>query len=606
MDATSTVATNKSRLGEICVALGKITETQLAEVLNQQRQTGQRFGDILRDRGIVSAHDIAEAMAVQLGVPFYDLDVLPVERDAASLLPAQSALTFVMLPVSRTAEGTLRLVMLNPADTEAVQAAALLTGLVPEPHLGEATALRRALNTFYGGEAAGENGTARLLSALFPGAFGGDDYPAAGAPGVSPVQTAIDALRAAPDDGTAARALADALLTEAVQIGATALSVEPQGGHALVSYRLPRHQQRRALLRSAHNLPRLVHTALVAELKRWAFIEVSERRRPQRGWLPPLLEAGLPALDARLAVLPELHGERVTVQLLRRDPVAPELLERFHLAPAQRDALATLLSRRGGLILVTGQNWQESLYALTSVLSQDAGANARTVVTCEQAVRYELPHISQYVVEPMEHSPEAIAIAVSSALDALQGQDPDVLMVNATASHPRIAAAACRVSAVAPASSPLVLCGISASGDTLDAATAATALKAAVGAEAAASALLGVYSERRLRRLCLSCRAGEEADDVTAARLGINPGEPIYRAVGCARCENTGYVGEFDVQELLLCDGGFARLLRDNADAWTLRHYAAKNGMVTLKETAVARVRSGLTSAAELVANGIV
>jgi type II secretory ATPase GspE/PulE/Tfp pilus assembly ATPase PilB-like protein len=305
-------------------------------------------------------------------------------------------------------------------------------------------------------------------------------------------------------------------------------------------------------------------------------------------------------------MLPEMHGERVTLQLLRRDPVAAELLDRFNPSSTQRERLASLLSRRGGLMLVTGQNWQETLYSLVTVLSQDEGANARTVLTCELAVRYEIPNTSQCVVEPLEMSPEAIAIAVANAVDALQGQDPDVLMVNATAAHPRVAAAVCRVSAVAPASSPLVLVGMSAAGDTLDAAGAAAALKHSIGSEAAASALLGVYSERRLRRLCLSCRTQEEATEAMATRLGLSVGEPVYRAVGCVRCESTGYVGEFDVQEVLTCDGGFARMLREGVDAWTLRHYAVQQGMTSLKETALARIRVGLTSPAEVVAQGIV
>ena len=605
----------KSRLGEICVTLGKITAAQLAEALAQQRQTGQRFGDILRDRGLVSERDIAEAMAVQLNVPFHNLELSPADPAVATLLPAQAALTFVMLPVSKSSDGKVRLAMLNPADAEAIEFAARLMRLIPEPVLAEGTALRRALNVVYGGDAEGQDGTALLLSALFPGAFGdGDEYAAAGAmaataSSISPVQTALDALTNTSDAESelqAAQVMLGALLEEAIQIGATAISVEPQGGHALIAYRLPRRQQRRALLRSAHTLPRAAQTALVAEIKRQANIEIGERRRPQRGWLNPIEETGLPPIDARVAVLPELHGERVTLQLLRRDPVSPELLERFNLSPPQRERLASLLSRRGGLILVTGQNWQETLYALVTILSQDEGANARTVVTCEQAVRYEIPHISQCVVEPMEMSPEAIAIAVANAVDALQGQDPDVLMVNASAAHPRIAAAVCRVSAVAPASSPLVLVGMSAAGDTLDAAGAAAALKQTVGFEVAASALLGVYTERRLRRLCLSCRALEEADDAIATRLGLTVGDPIYRAVGCSRCENTGYVGEFDVQEVLTCDGGFTRMLRENVDAWTLRHYAIQLGMVPLKEMAVARVRAGLTSPAELISQGIV
>lgn len=603
----------KSPLGEICVRLGKITDAQLNEVIAQQRQTGQRIGDILRDRGMVNAHDIAEAMAVQLGVPFHNLEAIPADPEVTQLLPSQAAITFVMLPVSKSGE-KLRLAMLNPADAEALVVAERLTGLTPEPVLAEGASLRRALNTLYG-DANGQDGTGLLLSALFPGAFGeGDDYAAASAmaataSSVTPVQPAIDALTNASTPETTeqtAKNLLMALLEEAIQIGATAVSVEPQGGHALIAYRLPRRQQRRALLRSAHTLPHAAYIALLSEIKRQAHLDIGERRRPQRGWLNPVNEQGLPSIDTRVALLPEMHGERVTLQLLRRDPIGLELLDRFNPSVGQRERLASLLSRRGGLLLVTGQNWQETLYSLVTALSQDEGANARTVVTCELALRYEIPHTSQCVVEPMEMSPEAIAIAVANAVDALQGQDPDVVMVNASAAHPRVAAAVCRVSAVAPASSPLVLVGMSAAGDSLDAAGAAAALKQAIGAEAAASALLGVYSERRLRRLCLSCRTVEEATEQMAIRLGLSIGEPVYRAVGCPRCENTGYLGEFDVQEVLTCDSGFARMIRENVDAWTLRHYAAQQGMVPLKETAVARIRVGLTSPAEVVAQGIV
>ncbi|MBC8142275.1 MAG: Flp pilus assembly complex ATPase component TadA [Armatimonadetes bacterium] len=594
-----------SRLGEICVTLGKISPTQLVEVLTQQKQTGQRFGDILRDRGYVGERDIAEAMAVQLGVPFHDLENTPAQESVAALLPAQAALTFVMLPVRMGENDQMRLAMLNPADTEAIEVATRLSGKTPEPVLCESAVLRRALSAIYG-SAAGD--------ALSPLPFGGDEYAAAAAmtataTALSPVQTALAALShvsGVDDISGAARELLAALLDEAVQIGAMSVAIEPVGGYAQIAYRLPHRQQRRAVLRSAHRLPRPAQTALLAEIKREANADPAERRRPQRGWLPPITEAGMPLLDLRVSLLPELHGERVLIQLLRRDPVQAHLLERFQLPNAQKTALADLLARRGGLVLVTGQHWLETLYNLAGVFSADENATGRTVATCEQAVRYELPHLSQYVVEPMESSPEAIAIAVANAVDALLSQDPDVVIANASAAHPRIAAAVCRVSSVASATSPLVLVGISAAGDALDTAGAATALKQAVGSEVAANALLGVYTERRLRRLCLSCRELVEADDATATRLGIEPGENVYRAVGCARCEKTGYVGEFDVQEVLVCDNGFTRLLRENVDAWTLRHYAAAHGMVALKDTAVARVRAGLTSPAELIAQGIV
>ena len=595
----------QSRLGEICVTLGKISAAQLAEVLAQQKQTGQRFGDILRDRGMVGERDIAEAMAVQLGVPFHDLENAPAQKTVAALLPAQAALTFVMLPVRINENGSVRLAMLNPADAEAIEMAARLTGKTPEPVLCEGAVLRRTLAVLHD----------ETIHADLPlsGAFG-DDYAAAAvltatATALSPVQSAIanlSHLSGADEIAAAARELLAALLDEAVQIGALSLSIEPAGGYALVSYRLPHRQQRRAVLRSAHRLPRPAQTALVAEIKREANADSAERRRPQRGWLAPVHEAGMPPLDLRVSLLPEMHGERVMVQFLRRDPVQESLLARFHLSVGQQTALGELLARRGGLVLVTGQYWLETLYSLATLFSADENAAGRTVVTCEQTVRYELPHLSQCVVEPMESSPEAIAIAVANAVDALQGQDPDVVIANASAAHPRIAAAVCRVSSVAPASSPLVLVGISASGDALDTAGAATALKQAVGSEVAANALIGVYTERRLRRLCLSCRELVEADDATATRLGLDPGEPVYRAVGCARCDKTGYAGEFDVQEVLTCDNGFSRLLRENVDAWTLRHYAAAHGMIALKDTALARVRAGLTSPAELIAQGIV
>ncbi|MBC7807593.1 MAG: hypothetical protein H7145_15780, partial [Akkermansiaceae bacterium] len=221
----------QSPLGEICVKLGKITDAQLDEVVAQQRQTGQRIGDILRDRGMVNARDIAEAMAVQLAVPFHDLEAYPADPLVAQLLPSQAALTFVMLPVSRSGD-KLRIAMLNPADTEALGVVSRLTGLTPEPVLGEGNLLRRALGALYG-DTDKQDGTARLLSTLFPGAFGEGDDDAVGSvalpqSSVTLVRSAIESLSGASNPEAveqAARAMLSALLDEAVQIGATALSI---------------------------------------------------------------------------------------------------------------------------------------------------------------------------------------------------------------------------------------------------------------------------------------------------------------------------------------------------------------------------------------------
>jgi len=554
------------RIGEIIVSLGKISSEQLVEVLAQQHETGQRLGDILRERGLVTERDIAEAMAAQLGVPFCDVDALYIDPASVALLPASVAHTYAVLPVAHDS-ARVQVVMLNPHDTEALETVRRLTGREPQPRLAERAPLRQALEAHYGPLA---------------GCFDMPVEDTAAAPSSSVLLEHLIDRAGTGEEEHLVGDITDRLIANSLEEGATALHLEPCSGMVLVRTRVD------GTLHTRHRLARTLHAPLIDEIKRRAGLDTDIRRAPQNGHLTFCLHGQRTTLT--VSTLPGLHGERATLKPLpvRRGTVGA--MPDVEMSPENRERLTTLLARTSGLILLAAPDAEARSALFYAALEATGNDPGRNVLACEREALREVEGVTQVPVDA------AAGLNALRQVQAALRQDPDVLAVSDLTDAPTIE----RVTRAAT-SGVLVIASLEAS-DTVDALLRLRAL--GLPNDLLSASLIGAVGERSLRRLCLACRTEATATEGDAT-LGLLPGEPVYTAGGCEDCQYTGYRGHLFLHEVLIADAEVARFLRTGADAEDLRAAVQASGTVPLRDTFLARIRAGLTSPAEVRASAL-
>ncbi|MCW0047766.1 type II secretion system ATPase GspE [Brevundimonas sp. BT-123] len=429
----------------------------------------------------------------------------------------------------------------------------------------------------------------RYLSQIYAGdplvTGDGDDLglPGGGMPGgldslIDDMPAAADLLDTA-DDAPVIR-LINGVIAEAVRAGASDIHLEPFENALTIRMRVD------GVLREALSLNPRITPLLVSRIKVMARLDIAEKRVPQDGRIP--LALGGKTLDVRVSTLPSRGGERVVLRIL--DKAQADLdLNRLGMDPPVLEAFRAALTEPNGIILVTGPTGSgktTSLYAGLSLLN-DA---TRNILTVEDPVEYAIDGVGQTQVNTK------VGMTFAAGLRAILRQDPDVVMVGEIRD-----AETASIAVQAALTGHLVLTTV----HTNDAAGAITRLRD-MGVEPflLASTLRLIVAQRLVRRLCDECRRPEPADVATAKLAGVAVGQTVWRAHGCARCNQTGYVGRTGLYELIRVDDRVRRLIASEAgeEAIAAVAFAATDGGGrTLSQSARELVVAGVTSVEEAV-----
>jgi len=557
----------RSKFGEIWVRDGKITRDQLEDALREQRRTSERLGEILIARGLITARDVDEARAHQMDVPFCDVAHANVDPQAVALVPPHIARSYSLLPIDVIA-GRLRVAMINPADLEPLDLLQRTTRLRPEPMLAEAQALAAAIEANYGAVATAVESDS-LDSMIDDIAV--ERTPEESEAGSGDVRDLIQASEQAP-----VIKMVNMLLTEAVRARASDIHLEPRRNALEVRHRVD------GVLRKVRVLPKALQAPCISRLKIMAELDISEKRLPQDGRIPLTVEGR--SLDLRVSTLPIHYGERVVMRVLDKSASIRGLSE-LDLSPTNQSRFEALIRRSFGIILVIGPTGSGKTTTLYSALNALAGEETN-IVTCEDPIEYDIDKINQSAVN------ERAGLTFARQLRAILRQDPDVVLVGEIRD-----VETAEIAFRAALTGHLVLSTLHAN----DAPSAVTRLlDMGVPNFLIASALIGVVAQRLSRRLCTSCRGQFLPTEAQVAALGFRADEPIWHAPGCSACDEKGYKGRVAVHEVMTTDEEFSRLIMAQASGSNLRQAAVASGMISIREDAIGKVRSGLTSCDEV------
>ncbi len=569
----------RKRLGEVLRDGGKISNADLARVIEEQQGKLAHLGELLFERGLMDKNDLAGAIAEVTRIPYVDCSAETPEAAIIDLVPLALASKFCALPLRR--EGmNLVVVMSQPQDLNQIQQLRFSTGLEVSPRFGFREEIEAAIGRAYG-----------VLEGPSP-------EPEAPAPprtseGVTENQIEFvststrmnnrEAIEAVQAELSQRRTPAVRLVTEvilaAMDRGASDIHIEPQALQLSVRIRVD------GVLRDLRSIPRALQNSLISRIKILSDMDIADRRAPQDGRF--LVKLPDRQLDMRVSSLPTQYGEKIVMRLLESD--APmRTLEELGLEPGLEQRFLKLLTMPQGTILVTGPTGSgksTTLYAALNVLRN----SAVNIVTVEDPVEYVLPGVNQV------HVNTKAGLTFASCLRSILRQDPNIIMVGEIRDQETA-----EICMKAAQTGHLVLTTLH-TNDSISAIVRLIDLD--VPAYLIASSVSGILAQRLARRLC-KCHNRVPADNEFAAQMLAAGAEsaPEWRsvAVGCPDCDRTGYRGRVGVYELLVLDDGVRNIIRTSARSDEILRYVRSQGMRLMQEDGLERVAEGVTTLEEI------
>ncbi len=556
-------------LGEILLRKTRLEAEQLEQARRRQSESGERLTDILVEEGMLSPDEVRSALASQMGLPLRDkLDPDEIDEQLVARLPIGFAKQHRLLPVGRTELGEIRVVAANPLDTEPLDDLRLLfEGAEILLELAGESLILEAINQVYD---RGPSTTDQLAEEAT------DDLDAL----ATEISQEPQDLLEATDDAPIIR-LVNSMLQHAVKERASDIHIEPFEKGLRIRFRIDD-----VLYEPMKPLPRALQASIASRIKIMGGLDIAEKRLPQDGRIR--LKIAGRDYDVRLSTLPVAFGERLVLRLL---PDSQALLDlaRIGFSEKQLDGIERLVRRPNGIILVTGPTGSGKTTTLHAALAR-INDPERNIITIEDPIEIQQPGISQIEVNPK------IGLTFAAGLRSILRQDPNVVLVGEIRDLETA-----EIAIQASLTGHLVLSTI----HTNDSASSITRL-VDMGVEPflVGSSLVAALAQRLVRVLCRQCREPYEASDSELREIGLQPqAHPvtIYRAVGCAACNQTGYRGRLGIFELMMVDDEIRPLVSSNIDSKTIKQKAMSKGMSTLRSDGAQKVLRGITSVAEVL-----
>ncbi len=391
-----------------------------------------------------------------------------------------------------------------------------------------------------------------------------------------------EALATEAGEGPVVR-LANFLIAEAVNLGASDIHIEPQEKKVVVRYRVD------GVLKVYHELPVKVKDSLVARFKIMSSLDIAEKRRPQDGRIRTRFKGK--KIDLRFSTVPTVYGEKVVMRIQEAEKYLSVKLDDLGFEPDDLEKFRRAIWQPWGMVLVTGPTGSGKTTTLYASLMERNTPDVN-IMTAEDPVEVSIPGLNQVQVN------ERIGLTFASVLRAFLRQDPDIILIGEIRDTETA-----EIGVKAALTGHLVFSTL----HTNDAPSSVTRL-VDMGIESflVGSSVILIVAQRLMRKLCPKCKMPDDTPREALYRLGVlkSPDEniPIFKAnpKGCEHCNGSGYKGRTAVHELLEVDEELRKLIVKGATAEDIRDLAKKKGMRTLYEAGILKVRRGITSLAEV------
>ncbi|MFP6765496.1 MAG: ATPase, T2SS/T4P/T4SS family [Planctomycetaceae bacterium] len=557
------------KLGQILVDLGYVTEDQLWDVLENQKQSpGEVIGMVAVRMGLVTPEQVTEALAEQWGMPVVNLDETNIPPKVLELVPQTMAELYKIMPISLVND-VLTVAMADPQNVAALDDLRNFLGYDIRGAVSSEEDVDKAITRYY---LEREDSIEDVLSEMDDDSEGGDRTR----------ESAIDiGSEEELVNSSPIRKLLNMVLLLAIKDKASDIHFEPFEDEFKIRVKAD------GVLYEMVPPPRHLANAITTRIKVMANLDIAERRLPQDGRIE--LNVGGNPVDLRVSVLPTMFGESVVMRILDRTVVQLDL-NKIGMDPTTLSRFRTNLGEPNGIVLVTGPTGSGKTTTLYSALNELNDIETK-IITTEDPIEYDIDGLIQVPVNP------DIDVTFANVLRAILRHDPDKILVGEIRDYETA-----EIAIQSALTGHLVFSTL----HTNDAPSTIARLRdMGVPPFMITATVEAVLAQRLVRRICADCRTEFEPSDELLMELQLPIEQArkykFYYGKGCARCNNGGYKGRIGLYELLNITDDIRDMIATNASTDELRNLARTQGMTTLRESGLKLIFDGLTTIDEVV-----
>jgi type IV pilus assembly protein PilB len=551
-------------LTDVLVELGFAAEEVVQAAIEAARTAGRPPEALLLEGGAISEEQLSRATAERYGLDHVDLAVYSVDVAAAALFPVTMARRYMAVPVGFFDQHTLLVAAADPANVLAVDDIQIATGL--DCHI--AVAAKADVESLLSRLGTLQNAAAEAIIEEQ------DEEEEAEGDGLATVSD----MQAGAEDAPVIK-LVYSILAQAVGEGASDVHLEPAEGELRIRFRVD------GVLKEAAHVPKRMIGAVISRLKIMSELDIAEKRVPQDGRVSVAVEER--RIDLRVTTLPTQRGEGATIRILDESN-AQRSLDDLGMDGSARARFEDAFHQAYGAVLVTGPTGSGKSTTLYAALAELNDVEKK-IITIEDPVEYRIDGVNQMNVN------RKAGLDFARGLRSILRADPDIVMVGEIRD-----AETARIAIEAALTGHMMLTTL----HTNDAPGAIARLNE-MGIETflTASAIDCVVAQRLARKLCSSCKRRTIIPTQALVEAGVRVGAEVeaYEPVGCARCNNSGYRGRVGIYSVMSLSDKLKEMTIGRAAEPEIAAVAREEGMLTLREDGVSKVRAGSTSLEEVL-----
>jgi type IV pilus assembly protein PilB len=558
------------RIGELLVKENLITPLQLKNAVTAQRSSGGRLGHELTKLGYIEENELIAFLSKQYSVPSINLTEFEIDQEVLKVLPKEVVTRHQVIPVNRTGS-TLIVAMADPSNIYAVDDIKFITGLKIDVVVASEQAIAEAIEKYY-------TSTVSFDEVMIDFVEEDEDFEFE-----DDAEEDINVLDLQKSAGDAPVVkLVNLILLDAIRKGASDIHIEPYEKQVRIRYRID------GVLYEVMKPPTKLKDAITSRLKIMSNLDIAERRLPQDGRIKMKMGRGK-VMDFRVSILPVLWGEKVVMRLLDQSNLQLDMTK-LGFEEAVLTGFKDAINKPFGMILITGPTGSGKTTTLYSTLSE-LNKTSTNICTAEDPVEYNLFGINQVQMH------DDIGLNFASSLRSFLRQDPDIVMVGEIRDFETA-----EIAVKAALTGHLVLSTL----HTNDAPSSVSRLlNMGIEPFLVASSVNLIGAQRLVRKLCSDCKEPIEVPEPVLIDLGVPPDDcadfQVMRGAGCRTCNNTGYKGRIAVYEIMIMTDELSEFVLNGASTLELKREAIRQGMKTLRMSALTKLGEGMTSMEEVV-----